>query len=73
MMTKEEVLDEIKKRKMDDIIELIEDAEAGQLEELEIVESIGLLYDRDLNHALIQVFKDLGVEIVYVSDDEESE
>ncbi|WP_390183795.1 hypothetical protein [Halalkalibacter kiskunsagensis] len=72
-MTKEEVLDEIKKRKMDDIIELIEDAEAGQLEELEIVESIGLLYDRDLNHALIQVFKDLGVEIVYVSDDEESE
>ncbi|WP_332693164.1 hypothetical protein [Halalkalibacter lacteus] len=72
-MTKEEVLDELKKRKMDDIVELIEDAEAGQLEELEIVESIGLLYDRDLNHTLIQVFKDLGVEIVYVSDDEEIE
>jgi hypothetical protein len=72
-MTKEEVLEELKKYKMDDIIELVEDAEAGHLEELELVESIGLLYDRALNNALIQVFKDLGVEIVYVSDEGENE
>ncbi len=39
---------------MEEMLELIEDAERGHLEELELVESIGLVYDRDLNEALIQ-------------------
>jgi len=56
---------------MEDILELVEDAEKGYLEELELVESIGLVYDRELNEALIQVLKELGVKIDYVVDEEE--
>ncbi|MCL7745974.1 hypothetical protein [Halalkalibacter alkaliphilus] len=70
-MTKEAVLNELKSREMDDMVELIEDAEAGHLEELELVESIGLVYDKELNSALLNVLKDLGVQIIYVTDEEE--
>ncbi|WP_332630208.1 hypothetical protein [Halalkalibacter flavus] len=70
-MTKEAVLNELKSREMDDMVELIEDAEAGYLEELELVESIGLVYDKELNSALLNVLKDLGVQIIYVTDEEE--
>ncbi|GAE25010.1 hypothetical protein JCM9140_979 [Halalkalibacter wakoensis JCM 9140] len=71
-MTKEEVLKELQKHGMDDMIELIEDAEKGYLEQLELVESIGLVYDKDLNTSLIEVLKQLGVEIIFVTDEEES-
>lgn len=70
-MTKEEILRYLEEHQLDDVIELIEDAEAGELEELEIVESIGLLYDRDLNDAVLNLLRELGVKIIYVTDDEE--
>lgn len=70
-MTKEEILRYLEEHQLDDVIELIEDAEAGELEELEIVESIGLLYDRDLNDAVLNLLRGLGVKIIYVTDDEE--
>lgn len=69
-MNKEEIIQELEKREMEDILELIEDAEKGFLEELEIVPSVGLLYDRELNEAIISLLKEQGVEIIYVTEEE---
>ncbi|KGA99086.1 hypothetical protein AJ85_12825 [Alkalihalobacillus alcalophilus ATCC 27647 = CGMCC 1.3604] len=55
---------------MEDLLELVEDAEKGYLEELELVESIGLCYDRELNKQIIDTLKACGVEIIYVEDEE---
>ncbi|MGO4886958.1 hypothetical protein ACJ2A9_04295 [Anaerobacillus sp. MEB173] len=72
-MEREEIITKLEENGLEDIIELIEDAESGHLEELELVESIGLLYDETLNQAVISLLKSLGVEIIYVTDDEESD
>lgn len=69
-MNKENVLKILEERKLTDIIELIEDAETGDLEELELVKSVGLLYDDALNKEVIQLLQDLGVKIIYVTDEE---
>ncbi|RXJ04006.1 hypothetical protein DS745_01035 [Anaerobacillus alkaliphilus] len=70
-MKKEDMLQTLKEQDLTDIIELIEDAENGDLEELELVESVGLLFDEALNKEVIQLLQDLGVKIIYVTDDEE--
>ena len=72
-MTKEEILQALKSKGLEDIIELIEDAEKGDLEELELVESIGLVHDARLNDEVLQLLQDLGVELVFVTDDEEDD
>ncbi|NEU31210.1 hypothetical protein GN156_10500 [bacterium LRH843] len=69
-MTKEELIQELKTRDLEDMLELVEDAEKGHLEELELVESIGLVYDRSLNEALIHTLQELGVKLIYLTDDE---
>ncbi|MFC0559950.1 hypothetical protein [Halalkalibacter alkalisediminis] len=70
-MTKDEVIAKLESLGMEDMLEMIEDAEKGHLEELELVESIGLLYDRNLNEALLNVLRELGVSIVFITDEEE--
>ncbi len=70
-MNTEEILQILKEQGLTDIIELIEDAETGDLEELELVESVGLLYDETLNKEVIKLLQELGVKIIYVTDDEE--
>ncbi|QOY35797.1 hypothetical protein AWH56_024595 [Anaerobacillus isosaccharinicus] len=72
-MTKEEILTTLNTQGLIDIVELIEDAETGHLEELELVESVGLLYDETLNKEVIRLLQELGVEIIYVTDDDEEE
>ncbi|WP_100372763.1 hypothetical protein [Bacillus sp. FJAT-45037] len=69
-MDKSTIMSELKTRQMEDIIELIEDAERGHLEELELVKSVGLLYDKALNEAIISLLEDNGVKIIYLSDEE---
>ena len=69
-MLKDDLLKKLEDQGLDDIIELIEDAEAGHLEELELVESIGLLYDKDLNDDVIELLQSNGVKIIYVTDEE---
>ncbi|MBU8907317.1 hypothetical protein KH400_11920 [Desertibacillus haloalkaliphilus] len=69
-MTKEEVLNALNEQGLEDIIELIEDAEEGYLEELELVESLGLLYDRELNKEVLELLESLGVKLIYVTDEE---
>lgn len=63
----------LEKKRMTEIIELIEDAEQGDLEELELVESLGLLMDQELNKQVISLLESLGVTIIYLSGDEEDE
>jgi hypothetical protein len=70
-MTKAEIVKKLNEQGLTDIIELIEDAETGDLEELELVESVGLLYDEMLNKEVVRVLQELGVKIIYVTDDEE--
>lgn len=70
-MTKAEIVKTLNEQGLTDIIELIEDAETGDLEELELVESVGLLYDEILNKEVVGLLQELGVKIIYVTDDEE--
>lgn len=70
-MNKEEILKTLEEQGLTDIIELIEDAETGHLEELELVETVGLIYDESLNKDVIELLQQLGVKIIYVTDDEE--
>jgi len=72
-LEKEQILSLLKERGLNDIIELIEDAEAGYLEELELVQSIGLLFDDELNEKVLQLLTNLGVKIIYVEDDDDVE
>ncbi|MEW9667750.1 hypothetical protein [Ammoniphilus sp. 3BR4] len=72
-MTKEEILQALQQKGLEEITELIEDAEKGDLEELELVESIGLVHDPLLNEAVLQLLQDLGVELIFVTDDDEDE
>ncbi len=72
-MTKEEVLTALENKGLDEIIEIIEDAASGDLEELELVESIGLVHDDLLNQNVIQLLQQLGVTIIYVTDEDEDE
>jgi len=70
-MTTEELMAVLEKKKLTDIIELIEDAKTGELEELELVESLGLLMDQELNREVLQLLENLGVSIIYVSGEED--
>ncbi|NQF14063.1 MULTISPECIES: hypothetical protein [unclassified Brevibacillus] len=72
-MTRDELVAVLEKKRMTEIIELIEDAEQGELEELELVESLGLLMDQELNKEVLSLLESLGVTIIYVSGDEEDE
>ncbi|KMK76388.1 hypothetical protein [Alkalihalobacillus pseudalcaliphilus] len=69
-MDRDQIVNQLKATKMDDLLELVEDAESGYLEELELVPSIGLCYDQELNNALIQLLIDNGVTIIEVKDEE---
>lgn len=69
-MTRDEIITTLKQKGLEDIIELIEDAEKGELEELELVESLGLLYEEDLNREVLKLLQGLGVTITYVSEED---
>ncbi|GEK57852.1 hypothetical protein CHL76_05585 [Marinococcus halophilus] len=69
-MTKAEVRQQLEERNMEEVLELIEDAENGDLKELELAASLGLLRDETLNNAVLKVLQDEGVTIIYVEDEE---
>lgn len=73
MSVEEQLLKEFEEKQMKDLIEMMEDAKSGHLKEVELVESIGLLYDQELNQLLLTWLKEQGVELIYVTDDEEEE
>lgn len=69
-MTRDEIVAVLTGKRMTEVIELIEDAEAGELEELELVDTVGLLADEELNREVIALLKSLGVTITYLKRDE---
>ncbi|GAK11170.1 hypothetical protein [Geomicrobium sp. JCM 19039] len=69
-MTNEQLIQQLEEKKMTDVLELIEEAKAGEFDELELVESLGLLRDEDLNRQVIALLEEIGVEIVYVTDED---
>ncbi|WP_126426097.1 hypothetical protein [Brevibacillus marinus] len=69
-MEKQQIIDILRERELTDVIELIEDAESGDLEELELLEHLGLLADEELNREVLKLLADLGVTITYVSVDD---
>jgi dethiobiotin synthetase len=69
--TIDDLVEKLKKEGKEDILELIEDAKNGELEEIELVESIGLLVDLEDNKRLLNWFEQQGVKLIYVTDDEE--
>ncbi|MFA9556202.1 hypothetical protein ACERII_02680 [Evansella sp. AB-rgal1] len=70
-MSRDEIINQLKERNMEEIIELIEDAENGNLEELELAKALGLLRDETLNDLVIKLLEENGVNIIYLEDDEE--
>ncbi len=66
-------MEQLKERNLMDIIDLIKKAEKGYIEELELVEQIGLLHDPTLNVEVLELLKSLNVKIIYVTYDEEDE
>jgi hypothetical protein len=76
-MTRDEIVSALKEKQMTEVIELVEDAKAGELEELELVEHLGLIADETLNHAVLAYLMSMGVTITYLSpedfDDEEED
>ena len=72
-MTKEEIIQALEEKQLTDIIEMIQDAEKGYLKELELVEQIGLLHDSALNQEVIRLLESFGVEMIYVTYDDEEE
>ncbi|MFD2704495.1 hypothetical protein [Salibacterium lacus] len=70
VMTKEELKWQLQEKGMKEALELLEEAEQGELAELELVESLGLLRDEHLNNTLIEVLQNEGVEIIYIPAEE---
>ncbi|PYZ94564.1 hypothetical protein CR194_03250 [Salipaludibacillus keqinensis] len=70
-MTREQLIQQLEEKNMKEILELIEDAEAGHLEELELAPSLGLLRDTKLNDAVLNHLSQQGVNIIYVNEDDE--
>ncbi|WP_100398605.1 hypothetical protein [Bacillus sp. FJAT-44742] len=68
-MTKDEIMNELEKKEYTEILDLLEEAENGKLAEIEIVKSLGLLRDETLNDQVLQLFSELGVEIVYADEE----
>ncbi|MDQ0255240.1 hypothetical protein J2S74_002622 [Evansella vedderi] len=67
-MTRDDIVTELHSRNMDEIIELIEDAENGELEELELAKPLGLLREEQLNDHVIKLLEENGVKIIYVEE-----
>ena len=72
-MTRDEMVKALEEKKLTDIVELIEDAEKGYLEELELVEQIGLVHDPVLNEEVLRFLEEKNVTITYVTYDDEDD
>ncbi|MBU9711332.1 hypothetical protein [Evansella tamaricis] len=67
-MNRDELVQQLEANHMSEIIELIEDAEKGDLEELEIAKALGLLRDETLNAEVLNYLESQGVKIIYLEE-----
>lgn len=70
-MNKTDLINRLEQNGMNEVLELIEDAEKGTLEELELAPSLGLLRDEELNQAVLNYLQEQGVSIIYVNEEDE--
>ncbi|QQK79946.1 hypothetical protein HUG20_08645 [Salicibibacter cibi] len=63
-MTREELIQALESKGLDEVLELIEEADNGEMDELELLPSLGLLQDQQLNDAVLEYLKGKGVTIV---------
>ncbi|QQK76066.1 hypothetical protein HUG15_11195 [Salicibibacter cibarius] len=63
-MTREELIQTLESKGLDEVLELIEEADNGEMDELELLPSLGLLQDQQLNDAVLEYLKGKGVTIV---------
>ncbi|WP_062198154.1 hypothetical protein [Massilibacterium senegalense] len=70
-MTKDEIIRKLTEEKYEEILELIEDAENGEFEVLELAPSLGLIRDPAFNQEVIQLLDSLGITIEYVEEEDE--
>ncbi|RSL33409.1 hypothetical protein D7Z54_10605 [Salibacterium salarium] len=69
-MTKAEIKETLQEKQLEEALEIIEEAEQGELAELELVESLGLLRDEQLNNEVITLLQEEGVTITYIPAEE---
>ncbi|MGD9678568.1 MAG: hypothetical protein AB7V16_09530 [Vulcanibacillus sp.] len=69
-MNKEEIIEKLMEKQLDDVVKMINDADKGFLGDLELVEQIGLINDDILNKEVINLLRSYNVNIIYVTDDE---
>lgn len=70
-MTREELVQALEAKGLDEVVELIEEADNGEMDELELLPSLGLLQDRQLNDAVLQYLEAKGVAIIYAGETDE--
>ncbi|MBB6449087.1 hypothetical protein HNR44_001036 [Geomicrobium halophilum] len=64
-MNRDELVKTLEAKGMDEALELIEEADNGEMDELELLPSLGLLQDQMLNDAVLQYLESKGVTIIY--------
>ncbi|SDI27649.1 hypothetical protein [Natribacillus halophilus] len=69
-MNKDELIKELESRGLDEALELIAEADRGEMDELELLPSLGLLEDQRLNDAVLQYLESQEVVIVYTDENE---
>ncbi|PRO66980.1 hypothetical protein C6I21_02765 [Alkalicoccus urumqiensis] len=70
-MEEAQLREKLEESNMEEALELLDDAEGGRLQVLELAPSLGLLRDEELNNALLYHLKQKGVEIEYVKEEDE--
>ena len=67
-MTREELIKTLESQGLNEVLELIEEADNGEMNELELLPSLGLLQERQLNDAVLEYLESKGVAIVYADE-----
>ncbi|AXF54928.1 hypothetical protein [Salicibibacter kimchii] len=70
-MSREELIQTLESKGMNEALELIKEADNGEMDELELLPSLGLLQDQQLNDAVLQYLEGKGVAIVYADETDE--
>lgn len=70
-MQKEEIIEYLKSNEYEEVLTLIEEAENGEFEILELAPSLGLIRDAKINEAVIGLLESIGVIIEYVEEEDE--
>ncbi|WZY01466.1 hypothetical protein NSQ26_05345 [Bacillus sp. FSL W7-1360] len=69
----QDIIEKLRDVNAEELLDLIEDAKTGKVEEVEIVPSIGLLVNLNDNKRLLAWLEAQGVQLIYVTDEDDRE